>query len=636
MGLFDFWKPKPPKPGFVPKGEKPEKAETPKEAALTPSAPPVPKGSFPTRIGRAKGGRPITRGTTVPGKLDIEKEAVEMGAKIEPQPKPKPRTLKTEFLNLPGIKQLYEFEKRTTPKIDKREQELINKRNETLQRNYNQGKIQVMDLNTNIFRFETPDEYLQRTRGKTITETYIDIVDDVVRRFKGETREERLAKKFEMTEVEKDWSRKLTGALDSFIKFSIFAPYLTTGATKKGEAKVKVKSKAQQRQKLVKITKEQADELSEAIRGRYESAYIKNNLERTLAEDLKTLSRIQDPTKRATALDNFAKLLKNLRNENLLKKDFMFNTQTGQLQFFEKVAEAPTVIAAKPTGELIIDVTAVGAPTISPTAISVTAAAVRRENYTKRVIDSNKKILDTKVKNINNQISNLSKRIAETTSTTMKQSLKNKQKTLQKQKQNEINKFKQLTKQKTRQLQKVSLLQLQKPRLIEKPRVIPRQITIKRIIKKPKLKKPIPIILPKPFSSKKKKLKPKVTPTPKKPLAYYSEVKQAGKWKKILKQPLIEQQARALAQRTADRTIAASARIRPTMKYKKLAKISVKAPKKEKFREYKIRKGKKIATPNTWIEKRKYRLDTPKETQTLKAYKKSAAFKKLLTRSKKK
>ena len=99
--------------------------------------------------------------------------------------------------------------------------------------------------------------------------------------------------------------------------------------------------------------------------------------------------------------------------------------------------------------------------------------------------------------------------------------------------------------------------------------------------------------------------------------------------------PLVRNQAERLTKFVVDRTLSAQGRIRPTMKFKKLAKVSVKAPNDKKFREYKIRNKKQISTPNVWIERRKFRLDFPSEVQTIQRFKKSAAFKKLLGRKKK-
>jgi len=238
-----------------------------------------------------------------------------------------------------------------------------------------------------------------------------------------------------------------------------------------------------------------------------------------------------------------------------------------------------------------------------------------------------------RIQNIEREISKIKTLIETTTSTIQKTSLLNRQELLQKQKQDLLQKQQQKASVALLSLTATAQQQLQKQRL-KLSQISP--LTGRRI-SPPKPRPPIitpRIEIPKPFSSRRKTFK-KIIPSPKPKVAYYAEVKQRGKWRKILKQPLIEQQAKALAQITADKTIAASARIRPTTKYKKLAKISVKAPKQEKFRDYKIRKGQKIPIPNQWIEKRKYRLDTPKEKQTIQEFKKSAAFKKLL-RSRKK
>ena len=95
-------------------------------------------------------------------------------------------------------------------------------------------------------------------------------------------------------------------------------------------------------------------------------------------------------------------------------------------------------------------------------------------------------------------------------------------------------------------------------------------------------------------------------------------------------------QAEALAKYTADRTLGASARIIPTNKVMKLTNVSVPKVREDKFRGFKIRKGKRIATPNVWIEKRKFRLDHPNEKQTIQRFRKSKVFKRILGGRKKK
>jgi len=115
---------------------------------------------------------------------------------------------------------------------------------------------------------------------------------------------------------------------------------------------------------------------------------------------------------------------------------------------------------------------------------------------------------------------------------------------------------------------------------------------------------------------------------------YIAEVKERGKWKKINpKKPLTREMARRLSKRVTDRTLGASGRITPSKKSALLGRVEKMAA-QGKFRMFRISKGKKVPMKDQWIEKRKFRLDNKKETQTLAAYKRSAEFKNLIKKPK--
>ena len=54
---------------------------------------------------------------------------------------------------------------------------------------------------------------------------------------------------------------------------------------------------------------------------------------------------------------------------------------------------------------------------------------------------------------------------------------------------------------------------------------------------------------------------------------------------------------------------------------------------KGKFRDFTIRKGRRIPTPNQYIEKRRFRLDSPTEIRNIQAAKRRAPTKKRRTKS---
>lgn len=113
---------------------------------------------------------------------------------------------------------------------------------------------------------------------------------------------------------------------------------------------------------------------------------------------------------------------------------------------------------------------------------------------------------------------------------------------------------------------------------------------------------------------------------------YIAQVKEKGKWKNVSDIPYLKSEAIKLAKHTADRTISASARIKPTNKEPAKDILSLMVNNR-KFRDYAIRGGSKIPLENTWIEKRTHRLDVKNEVQTLQQYKKSAAYKNIFSGS---
>lgn len=113
---------------------------------------------------------------------------------------------------------------------------------------------------------------------------------------------------------------------------------------------------------------------------------------------------------------------------------------------------------------------------------------------------------------------------------------------------------------------------------------------------------------------------------------WYAEYKDKGKWKKVLKQALPKAQAKALAANVADNSTAVSIRVRDAMKNAKPLKTVPRFP-EQKFRNYKISRGKRMALLNQWIEKKSARIDTPGEKQQLSAakYLKTKGFRNLIS-----
>jgi len=116
----------------------------------------------------------------------------------------------------------------------------------------------------------------------------------------------------------------------------------------------------------------------------------------------------------------------------------------------------------------------------------------------------------------------------------------------------------------------------------------------------------------------------------------YGKVIKTKKYKKLSKVPLTKQQAQSLGSYLVDTSLSTNFYIKPTTK--KAKKPLIKFPTDyfslttKKFRDYRIRKGKRIPMENKWIERRgKPRLDTKQEVQKITLMKRLAQMKKVKT-----
>ena len=113
---------------------------------------------------------------------------------------------------------------------------------------------------------------------------------------------------------------------------------------------------------------------------------------------------------------------------------------------------------------------------------------------------------------------------------------------------------------------------------------------------------------------------------------WVAEILDRKKWVKINpKRPLVKSEAEKLGKLIADRTIHASSRVRQVNQPALMDRIKG-LVRSEKFRDYKLSRGKQVPLKDMWIEKAKYRLDVPNEVRTIQQYRKSAEFKNLLTK----
>ncbi len=225
-----------------------------------------------------------------------------------------------------------------------------------------------------------------------------------------------------------------------------------------------------------------------------------------------------------------------------------------------------------------------------------------------------------KVKNLQKNLQRLKQQESQAATPLIKQSIKNQQKSLERQ----IS----LSKQKVNQLEKQKSQQALRFRTLQKSGSALAKATVSFGVSKSRLGLRRP--------SKFKRVK-KLKRIPKGSLilkskrskgvavfgiqGYNSFAKQRGKSIKLNKVPLTKRQARNLSAFFVDRTLSATGSIRKSRKSP--SKPVVKVPRnyynktKNKYRDFKISRGKKVPLKDAFIEKRKFRLDTKNERQTI-------------------
>lgn len=126
-----------------------------------------------------------------------------------------------------------------------------------------------------------------------------------------------------------------------------------------------------------------------------------------------------------------------------------------------------------------------------------------------------------------------------------------------------------------------------------------------------------------PKGSKKRRVKK----TKKTKVAWIVEEKYRGKFRRVGKKPLSEKDALDRLAYTLDNRLSRTARIRPVGEVKNIGNIPTKekgyfSKNKQKLREYKIKRKRKINTPRKFIEKRKYGFNTQGEKRQAQALRK--------------
>lgn len=172
------------------------------------------------------------------------------------------------------------------------------------------------------------------------------------------------------------------------------------------------------------------------------------------------------------------------------------------------------------------------------------------------------------------------------------------------------------------------------PKLIQRQRPITRPTTLARL-RFPTF--PPPFVPPDVVAARERRARARALAKRKPKVAYFPLIKEFGKFKKLTKHPLPFKQARSLARFTVDRTLSAQHKLQKIINPKKVIRIRTPKVDEKKFRDYKIRKDKRIPLEDFGeIERRKHRLDTKHETQTIQQFKRRKAFKGLFKIKRKK
>jgi len=116
-------------------------------------------------------------------------------------------------------------------------------------------------------------------------------------------------------------------------------------------------------------------------------------------------------------------------------------------------------------------------------------------------------------------------------------------------------------------------------------------------------------------------------PKPLKSVGFIAEVRRRKKWKPIT--PVVKRRGVAvfLGARVARETLAAAVRVRKVRGIPRRVRVpELMRPSKKVFRAYRIKKGKKIALKDTWIQRKQFRLAHPKEVYEIHRAKRVTSF----------
>lgn len=391
---------------------------------------------------------------------------------------------------------------------------------------------------------------------------------------------------------------------DAFLKSAIFSPFFAAAAAKKGaKAKAKVKVKVQ------KISSKSLKDVTRAFENEFKaggSESVQSNLNR-LSKNARTA------TEKANIRNVFNELQKKGLTKDLLliEKDggigvvrpgqsFKAAVKIKPPQAFQAIEPRRTTVEINLETFRVPKIKGAAQITVSPSALK--KSAINRQNE--------------RVTSLNKQLQQVIQNLRVATTQFQRSSLQTKQTQLTKQIQKQ--------QQRSAQLQRSAQVSLQK--LTTQQRL--GQATQSRFKGKVKSAPKLKFLLP--FSSGGKlgviKKKKKVVGVSKPGYDALVKRRKSKLFLKLNRVPISKKNATSLAAFGTDNSLSATFKVKKAGKPAKNPKLKFPTNyfevNRNKFRDFRKSKGKRIPLKNKYIERRKFRLDAPKgERQTIQAFK---------------
>ena len=395
-------------------------------------------------------------------------------------------------------------------------------------------------------------------------------------------------------------SQFIVDLTDSALKFALFSPFLSTAAAAKGKGKATAKGKS-----VRKIPKKKAEDLLRS----FEDDFKKKG-QIGVQDNLNTLIKNIEKSKtgdKALANSNVKQLFKELEKRGLTKELVLVEKDgvIGIVKPGQSIPQAKiqATKSTRPTFDINIETFRVPKLVKTPEILTTTKAGNLKTsalNSTIQKLNSLKKQLEQNKQRQNQNLSPLQKSL-----------LQSKEQQLLKQIQKQQESLKQKQGLATAQAQKTLQRQTFKQKLQQ-------QIKKGQIARSKISGKKLKLIVPGTILGLKKKRK---LPGAFKQQGYFAFARQKGKKIKISKVPVTKRTALNQSAFFVDKTLSARGSIKKANKLAQKPKIEV--PKgyfkrtKNKYRTFRISKGARVPLKNAFIEKRKFRLDTKNEKQTI-------------------